>query len=112
MSKESVSMGVTAGVLVGQILIFALSHNAMNSRINENKKKLIESDISAKNIKKIDSQINKINDNFTIDGKIERTLEWQKAVDSIKTEGLVKKAYMEGQQAVRDSLSKAAKVRP
>lgn len=41
-----------------------------------------------------------------------QTITWQKACDSIKAKGMAEKAYLEGQQLIRDSLKAASKIKP
>ncbi len=105
MSTATKILCIASGILTGLVLS---EGQLMKNKINETKQKVAESDISAKNFQKLNNQI----ENRCGGELFTRNIEWQKALDSLNTEGLVKKAYLEGQQAVRDSITKAAKVRP
>ena len=93
-SAGSSIIGITlmsAASLYLHTLVSEHSNNKIKSKI------VNTTNISANDLNKIAKGVNK------------GTITWQQALDSLKTEAAVKKAYFQGGQAVRDSLANVAK---
>jgi len=98
MSKFDIG-SYTLGLAVATGLIVGTQAKDKSNENSEIQNKIeTTTNISAKDVNKIEQEVGK--------GQIT----WQQALDSLKTESAVKKAYFQGGQAVRDSLANAAKI--
>ena len=96
-------------VAVTTVIAYGVSNSAIREQIGGIKEKISNTGISNKKFKQLE---NRLGNAPLIDGpgcSSKTATKWQEALDSIKLEGVVKKAYLEGAQAVRDSLAKASK---
>ena len=99
MSYQSFTYGTVLGLLLGYGGITVQSTNKNKSYIKNNPS------VSPAKLQEISKNIAaRISDTYLL----EEPILWQKAADSVnaasKAEGIAKKAYFEGQQAIRDSL--------
>jgi hypothetical protein len=81
---------------LGQDISDGVNIVTINKQIDNTKALVTNSGISASNFKKLDNKIGKTSVFGKPASAAEHSIEWQKALDSIKMEGAVKKAYFEG----------------
>ena len=106
MNKGVIALG-GAVVLAGFGTVTLMNMSQSSKIIDKNKAAIANLGVSEKNIDVLDQ---KIESGFTY-SSAKKAIMWQEALDSIKMDGAMKKAYFEGQQAIRDSIKLAQKIK-
>ncbi len=97
-------------ILTGAGIFGTMSSKFISSDKQKIIDQIVDTGISAQKMDSLQKSIGKapiLRYVFSPGEEAARTLSWQKALDAIKLEGAVKKSYLEGQQAVRDSIAVA-----
>jgi len=111
MSKFSSTLGkYFLGAMVATLVADGFNNSDIRKQIGKIKQDISNTGISNKNFTQLENRLGNAPLLDAPSNSAVTAAKWQATFDAIKLEGAVKKAYLEGAQAVRDSVAKASKV--